>query len=63
MLALIDHLGWEQVAVIGTIPPAMLFAASHPERTRALVLNFTVVLSPPPTILVAAMMRLSLSGR
>jgi class 3 adenylate cyclase len=38
MLALIDHLGWEQVVVMGTIPPPILFAASHPERTKALVL-------------------------
>jgi class 3 adenylate cyclase len=38
MLALIDHLGWEQVVVIGNIPPPILFAASHPERTKALVL-------------------------
>jgi class 3 adenylate cyclase len=38
MLALIDHLGWEQVVVMGTIPAPILFAASHPERTKALVL-------------------------
>jgi class 3 adenylate cyclase/pimeloyl-ACP methyl ester carboxylesterase len=38
MLALIDYLGWEQVAVIGDMQPPILFAASHPERTRALVL-------------------------
>ena len=38
MLALVDHLGWEQVAVVGDIPLPILFAASHPERTKALVL-------------------------
>jgi class 3 adenylate cyclase len=38
MLALLDHLGWEQVALVGDIPPQLLFAASHPERTKALVL-------------------------
>jgi class 3 adenylate cyclase len=38
MLAVVDHLGWEQVAVIGDAPQAILFAASHPERTKALVL-------------------------
>jgi class 3 adenylate cyclase len=38
MLALVDHLGWEQVAVVGNMPPVVLFAASHPERTKALVL-------------------------
>ena len=37
MLALIDHLGLEQVAVTGDGPPPILFAASHPERTQALV--------------------------
>jgi pimeloyl-ACP methyl ester carboxylesterase len=39
MLALVDHLGLEQVAVMGfTAGPRILFAASHTERTRALVL-------------------------
>ena len=38
MLALIDHLGLEQVAVVGDTPPVILFAAAHPERTKALVL-------------------------
>jgi class 3 adenylate cyclase len=38
MLALTDHLGWEQVALVGDIGPQILFAASHPERTKALVL-------------------------
>jgi len=38
MLALLDHLGWDQVPVIGDVPPPILFAASHPERTKALVL-------------------------
>jgi class 3 adenylate cyclase len=39
MLALVDHLGWEQVALVGDIgAPQILFAASHPERTKALVL-------------------------
>jgi class 3 adenylate cyclase len=38
MLALVDHLGWEQVALVGEMPPQVLFAASHPERTKALVL-------------------------
>jgi pimeloyl-ACP methyl ester carboxylesterase len=38
MLALVDHLGWERVAVVGDMEPQILFAASHPERTKALVL-------------------------
>jgi class 3 adenylate cyclase/pimeloyl-ACP methyl ester carboxylesterase len=38
MLALVDHLGWEQAALVGDMPPQLLFAAAHPERTRALVL-------------------------
>ena len=38
MLALLDHLGWEQVALVGDIEPQILFAATHPERTKALVL-------------------------
>jgi pimeloyl-ACP methyl ester carboxylesterase len=48
MLALVDHLGWEQVAVVGDMPPQILFAASHPERTKALVLiNTGARLAPP----------------
>jgi class 3 adenylate cyclase len=38
MLALVDHLGLERVALVGDGPPPILFAASHPERTKALVL-------------------------
>ena len=38
MLALVDHLGREQVALVGDMRPQILFAASHPERTKALVL-------------------------
>jgi class 3 adenylate cyclase/pimeloyl-ACP methyl ester carboxylesterase len=39
MLALVDHLGCEQVAVLGFGgAPAILFATAHPERTKALVL-------------------------
>jgi class 3 adenylate cyclase len=38
MLALVDHLGWERVALVGDMQPQILFAASHPERTRALVM-------------------------
>jgi class 3 adenylate cyclase len=38
MLALLDHLGWEQAALVGDMQPQILFAASHPERTKALVL-------------------------
>jgi pimeloyl-ACP methyl ester carboxylesterase len=38
MLALLDHLGWEQVALVGDAQPQILFAATHPERTKALVL-------------------------
>jgi class 3 adenylate cyclase len=42
MLGLVDHLGLEQVAVLGLNgPPAFFFAASHPERTKALVLYDT----------------------
>ena len=37
MLALLDYLGCERVAALGLGPPATLFAASHPERTRALI--------------------------
>jgi class 3 adenylate cyclase len=37
MLALLDSLACERVAVLGLGPPATLFAASHPERTRALI--------------------------
>jgi class 3 adenylate cyclase len=38
MLAIVDHLGIEQVALVGDMQPQILFAASHPERTKALVL-------------------------
>jgi class 3 adenylate cyclase len=38
MLALLDHLGWEQVAIVTDGPPPILYAASHPERTKALVM-------------------------
>jgi class 3 adenylate cyclase len=38
MLALVDHLGWDRVALVGDMQPQILFAASHPERTRALVM-------------------------
>jgi class 3 adenylate cyclase len=38
MLALVDHLGWEQAVVMGDTPALILFAAAHPERTKALVL-------------------------
>src|SRR5262245_52339551 len=38
MLALLDHLGWERVALVGDMQPQILFAASHPQRTKALVL-------------------------
>jgi len=38
MLGVLDHLGLKQVAVLGLETPAFLFAASHPERTKALIL-------------------------
>jgi pimeloyl-ACP methyl ester carboxylesterase len=39
MLALVDELGCEQVVAVGLdAPTPILFAASHPERTKALVL-------------------------
>jgi class 3 adenylate cyclase len=38
MLALVDHLALEQVSLVGDTPALILFAASHPERTKALVL-------------------------
>jgi pimeloyl-ACP methyl ester carboxylesterase len=38
MLALLDHLGWERVALAGDMQPQILFAAAHPKRTKALVL-------------------------
>jgi class 3 adenylate cyclase/pimeloyl-ACP methyl ester carboxylesterase len=42
MLALVDHLGCEQVVVLGLAAfPSILFAAAHPERTKALVLYNT----------------------
>jgi class 3 adenylate cyclase len=42
MLALLDYLGCDQVAVLGFGAPwAILFAASHPERTKALILHNT----------------------
>jgi class 3 adenylate cyclase len=41
MLGVIDHLGLEEVALLGLETPAFLFAASHPERTKALVLYNT----------------------
>jgi class 3 adenylate cyclase len=40
MLALVDHLGLEQIAVMGFGGgPHILFAASHPERIKAMVLD------------------------
>jgi class 3 adenylate cyclase len=39
MLALVDHLGYDEVALLGlAVPPPILLAATHPERTKALVL-------------------------
>jgi class 3 adenylate cyclase len=39
MLAVVDDLGCERVAVLGlTVPVGVLFAASHPQRATALVL-------------------------
>lgn len=39
MVAVVDALGCEQVVVLGPYgPAALLFAATHPERTKALVL-------------------------
>jgi class 3 adenylate cyclase/pimeloyl-ACP methyl ester carboxylesterase len=39
MIAVLDELGCERVVVLGGIaPPALQFAATHPERTSALVL-------------------------
>jgi class 3 adenylate cyclase/pimeloyl-ACP methyl ester carboxylesterase len=39
MIAVLDELGCERVVVLGTIgQPALQFAATHPERTSALVL-------------------------
>jgi class 3 adenylate cyclase len=48
MLALIDHLGYHDVAVLGLgAAPPILFAATHPERTSALVLfNTTARMRP-----------------
>ena len=40
MLALLDHLGCERVAVLGLASPATAFVASHPERTKALIQFF-----------------------
>jgi class 3 adenylate cyclase len=51
MLALLDHLGWQQVALVGDVGPAILFAASHPERTKALVLlNAGALVAIPPEL-------------
>jgi class 3 adenylate cyclase len=39
MVAVLDELGCERVVVLGALsPPALQFAATHPERTSALVL-------------------------
>jgi pimeloyl-ACP methyl ester carboxylesterase len=39
MVAVIDHLGCERVAVLGlSVPVGAVFAATHPDRTTALVL-------------------------
>jgi class 3 adenylate cyclase len=39
MIAVVDQLGCEQVVVLGLASaPALLFAATHPDRTKALVL-------------------------
>lgn len=39
MVAVLDELGCEQAAIVGAMgPPELLFAASHPGRTKALVL-------------------------
>jgi class 3 adenylate cyclase len=39
MVALVDHLGYEQVGLLSfCVPSTILFAATHPERTTALVL-------------------------
>jgi class 3 adenylate cyclase/pimeloyl-ACP methyl ester carboxylesterase len=39
MIAVLDELGCERAVVVGAIgPPALQFAATHPERTSALVL-------------------------
>jgi class 3 adenylate cyclase len=38
MIAVLDHLGVAQAVVLGLIPDAALFAATHPERVKALVL-------------------------
>jgi class 3 adenylate cyclase len=39
MVAVIDHLGCDRVAILGLgIPVGVQFAAAHPDRTRALVL-------------------------
>ena len=39
MIAVLDELGCERVVVLGAVgPPALQFAATHPERTSALVL-------------------------
>jgi class 3 adenylate cyclase len=42
MVALIDYLGYDDVVVLSlSAPPSLLFAATHPERTKALVLYNT----------------------
>jgi class 3 adenylate cyclase len=39
MVAVLDHLGCDRVAILGLGPPVgVLFAAAHPDRTRAMVL-------------------------
>ncbi len=38
MISVLDHLGWAEAAVLATVPEPVLFAASHPERTKSLVL-------------------------
>jgi class 3 adenylate cyclase len=40
MVAVVDHLGCDRVAILGLgVPVGVLFAAAHPDRTRALVLT------------------------
>ncbi len=52
LAGLLDALGIDRVAILamsGGVPPALQFAARHPDRTRALVLLSSAPFTPLPT--------------
>ena len=53
LAALLDHLGFDQVCVMGCSMGGMvaqMLASTHPERVRALVLTATACHMPPPEL-------------